>query len=153
MRRSLINMMDRLMHERGYHSRSDVIRNAIREMYDDNFKEYIDIQRERNEIKKKELEAGNSPSDQEIGNKRKQKEQFEEKKELCEEMGGTVEGDEDSGYVCEYDQYELMNPNYVEKFTHRRNLEEITEDTVENQYNGGDKEELLAIYNDDNQDE
>jgi len=144
-----LEMLDRLVEERVFVNRSDAMRNALREMYNNNFKDYIDVQRERNEIKKKALEQGESVSNQEAGSRRKEKNDIEEKKEICKKLNGEIEGDEDKGYTCRFDQYALLNPNYVEKYEQKMDLRQLSEQTLEDQYEGGSKEQLLEIYNDE----
>lgn len=66
---------------------------------------------------------------------------------ICELLDGTTETDGAGNIICKWNVYQKETPHYVSTGAFSRSIKEMTEDLVEAQYRGGDKEEIINILN------
>ena len=138
-------MIAELVRRGFYFTQSEVLRRGIVLVYQEHIKDYIEVQRNRNNVKKEAIKH-----DLNIGNKRSVKRLEAELEELgtdeklvgiCESLNGKII-EENGKKLCQYKAYELASPGYAIESELTVSFKDLSEENVKNQYVGGTREEV-----------
>jgi hypothetical protein len=131
----IVDKIDAIKEKDGITFTSEVIRNAVTELYNSKFKSYG--------YAKDALSSGIVLREPKMTKAQKEEKQ---QHEICMILDGTVDTNEAGFKSCTYDIHEKVNPKLVNHFKQTLPFGMLTKDTIARQYSPS-KEEVIQTMN------